>query len=50
LSKSKAIESPPLSGEEIRDVKKALKSKKWKTFNSVDDLLKDLHKSANVED
>jgi len=44
------MESPPLSDEEIRDIKKALKSKKWKTFDSVDDLVKDLHKAANVED
>jgi len=49
LSKPKTIESPPLSDEEIRDINKALKSKKWKTFDSADALLKDLHNAANVE-
>jgi hypothetical protein len=42
LKKSNAIYSPPLSKEEIRDVKKALKSK-GKIHDNVDDLIKYLH-------
>ena len=48
MSKTKT-ESPPLTNEEIKDIKSSLKSKKWKTFDSASDLIEDLRKSANVE-
>lgn len=37
--------SPPLSKEEIRDVKKALKQK-GKIYDNVEDLITDLHKHS----
>lgn len=49
MSKPKTIESPPLLDEEIRDVKKALKSK-GKIYSNLDDLLKDLHKAVGMKD
>ncbi len=48
MSKTKT-ESPPLTKDEIADIKKALKSKKWKTFDSAHELIADLRKNAKVE-
>jgi len=41
----KKFRSPPLSKEEIEDVKAARKSKNWKTYSNYKDLIKELEKS-----
>jgi hypothetical protein len=43
LSKTKT-ESPPLSPEEISDIKKA-RTEKGKIYNDVEELIQDLHKN-----
>lgn len=43
LSKTK-VNSPPLSEEEIRDVKKALKEKRGRVFKTAQEAMEDLHK------
>ena len=43
LSKTKNY-SPPLSDEEIRDVKKALKEKRGRVFKTAQEAIDDLHK------
>ncbi|WP_158507462.1 hypothetical protein [Candidatus Nitrosotenuis cloacae] len=45
MSKAK-IHSPPLSDEEIRDVKKALKEKRGRVFKTAQEAIEDLHKSV----
>lgn len=45
MSKTKT-ESPPLTNEEIKDIKSSLKSKKWKTFDSANDLIDNLRKNV----
>lgn len=47
MGKSKTIYPTPLSDQEIKDVKEALKSK-GKIYDNVEDLIKDLRKN-NVE-
>ena len=50
LSKVKTTESPPLSKEEIEDVKAARKSKNWKTYSNYKDLIKELNDAAKLDD
>jgi hypothetical protein len=49
LSKAKITESPPLSKEEIKDIKAARKSKDWKTYTNYKDLIKELNDAAKLD-